>query len=221
MARERRAVCRSASAAASSEAGLEGLDGAIAVRGDGLRGPPGTLQRRWPALGLGVPTIDGEAPERCGALHLTGVRSRLPVLEVRAEHLLRVFPELAHKGLLTGAHEPQHKGEGEDVDPVGVLLVAHNLRRHVAPRADAAGHPRLTSDLRVHQLAQAEIRHLQVLRLIEQQIQRLEVPVDDGPAALVQEGQRARHGARPLEHLALRRAEWCAVLRCTRPVVPF
>mmetsp|Transcript_40202 Transcript_40202/g.90762 ORF Transcript_40202/g.90762 Transcript_40202/m.90762 type:complete len:366 (+) Transcript_40202:166-1263(+) len=130
-----------------------------------------------------------------------GVWSWFLSLDVGLEHSLRVTAKLLDEGLLTSTHEPHDQCEGVNVDTVRVLLVANDFRGHVSPGADSAGHVgrRRLVDLGLwcHQFAYPEVGHLQGVAGIKEEVERLEVSVDDGLRAVVQEAESSGDRAGP------------------------
>mmetsp|Transcript_111346 Transcript_111346/g.309548 ORF Transcript_111346/g.309548 Transcript_111346/m.309548 type:complete len:221 (-) Transcript_111346:397-1059(-) len=153
------------------------------------RKPLRAVEGRRPARRCDVPAVLRELPERERALHRGRVRARLLPLEVLLEHDLRIVAELLDERLAARAHEPEDERVGVDVDAVGVLLEAHHLGGHVSPRADAARHEHRRGDwpglgarhLWRHQLADPEVRDLQLLVPSEEEVQWLQVTMYNGP----------------------------------------
>ena len=131
-----------------------------------------------------------------------GDRARLVVDDLVEDIHVRV----ARERRLPGEHLVEDEPEGEHVS-ARVGLVPHRLlRRHVGHGAHGhalcgeLGGGRLVVPARLHQLGQPEVHHLGMPARVEDDVVRLDVPVDH--AVAVRLAQRVRHRYRHLQDLA-------------------
>ncbi len=100
------------------------------------------------------------------------------------------------EGLLPGEHLEGHDTEREDVAAAVELLPHGLLGRHVGRGPEQRPG---VGDLGVGELRDAEVRHLDLVLLVDDQVGGLDVPVDDATRVGVVE--RRRHLAHEADHL--------------------
>ena len=92
------------------------------------------------------------------------------------------------EGVVAQGDGHEREAEGPDVADVRVLLAADALRRHVGERADEGVG---LGERRVHLPDDAEVRHLDVAEVVDEQVRRLDVAVD--LVLVVDEGEPEQH----------------------------